>query len=132
MAYTRLPLADFQAKYVAFTTLTETPYAAWATEAEADITDIYGDQQQRATELLTAHYLALQGIGNGQELGAIAVSGVTSFRSGTFSATISDSVASSRAKGGLSATIYGQQLLRIRRGLFGGPRLAWDPPASVL
>jgi hypothetical protein len=131
MAYTRLPLADFQAKYVAFTTLTETPYAAWATEAEADITDRYGDQQQRATELLTAHYLAIQGIGTGQT-GTIAVSGVTSFKSGTFSATISDSVASSRAKGGLSASIYGQQLLRIQRGLFGGPRLAWDPPASVL
>jgi hypothetical protein len=130
MAYTRLPLADFKAKYAAFTTLTETPYAAWATEAEADITDRYGDQQQRATELLTAHYLALQGIGNG-ETGAIAVSGVTSFKSGTFSATISDKVAAERSRGLLSATLYGQQLELIQRRLFGGPRLAWTPPARV-
>ncbi len=130
MAYARLPLASFVGKYTAFTTLTETPYAAWATEAEAGITDRYGDSQQRATELLTAHYLALQGIGNGQT-GSIAVSGVTSFKSGTFSATISDKVAAERSRGLLSATIYGQQLALIQRRLFGGPRLAWNPPASV-
>ena len=39
MPYTRLPLADFMAKYTAFTTLTEPSYAAWATDAEMDITD---------------------------------------------------------------------------------------------
>jgi hypothetical protein len=72
MPYTRLSLADFTAKYTAFTTLTEPPYAAWATDAEADITDRYGSYQQRATELMTAHYLALQTIGMDEVSGLIA------------------------------------------------------------
>lgn len=122
MTYTRLPLADFMAKYVAFTTLTEPPYAAWATDAEADITDRYGSYQQRATELLTAHYLALQTIGMGAVAGVIAT-GATSFKSGQFSATISDSVITARAKGDLASTPFGQQLAAIQRRLFGGPML---------
>lgn len=122
MTYTRLPLADFMAKYVAFTTLTEPPYAAWATDAEADITDRYGSYQQRATELMTAHYLALQTIGMGAVAGVIAT-GATSFKSATFSATISDSVIAARAKGDLASTPYGQQLAAIQRRLFGGPYL---------
>lgn len=122
MTYARLPLADFMAKYVAFTTLTEPPYAAWATDAEADITDRYGSYQQRATELMTAHYLALQTIGMGAVAGVIAT-GATSFKSATFSATISDSVVAARAKGDLASTPYGQQLAQIQRRLFGGPYL---------
>lgn len=124
MAYARLSLEDFKAKYVAFTTLTDPPYAAWATDAEAEITDAYGDYQQRATELLTAHYLASQGIGMAAGTGTLMATGATSFRSGTFSATISDSVVSARAKGGLASTLYGQELQRIQRLLFGGPFLA--------
>ncbi|MEJ7933497.1 DUF4054 domain-containing protein [Sphingobium sp. AN558] len=122
MPYTRLPLADFKAKYAAFTTLAEPSYAAWAAEAEVDITDRYGSYQQRATELQTAHYLALQTIGMGAVAGVIAT-GATSFKSATFSATISDSVIASRAKGDLRSTPYGQQLAAIQRRLFGGPYL---------
>lgn len=122
MAYTRLPLATFVATYPAFTALTETPYAAWATKAEARIGENYGDDQQDATELMTAHLLALNGVGIGAEA-TLAASGAVSFKSGTFSATLSDSVVSRRAKGGLGATPYGQQLLDIQRRLFGAPRL---------
>ncbi|GAM06331.1 DUF4054 domain-containing protein [Novosphingobium sp. MBES04] len=123
MAYVRLTLAAFQAKYPAFTTLTELAYDAWATEAEAEIGSNFGAYQQRATELLTAHYIAVQGIGMGTGAGTLAASGATSFKSGTFSATISDSVASRRAKGDLGSTIWGEQLIALRRRLFGGPLL---------
>ena len=123
MTYARLSLADFKATYPAFSALEETPYAAWAGKAEARVTDSYGTEQQDATELLTAHYLALLGIGMGAA-GAIATSGATSFKSGTFQASISDQVAAQRAKGGLNATIYGQQFAAIQRRLFGGPILA--------
>ncbi|WP_037477199.1 DUF4054 domain-containing protein [Sphingobium sp. ba1] len=126
MPYTRLSLADFTAKYTAFTTLTEPPYAAWATDAEADITDRYGSYQQRATELMTAHYLALQTIGMDEVSGLIAT-GATSFKSSTFSATLSDSVIAARAKGDLKSTSYGQQLAQIQRRLFGGPYLIGCP-----
>ncbi|MBH0112715.1 DUF4054 domain-containing protein [Novosphingobium sp. YJ-S2-02] len=123
MAYARLPLANFQALYPAFTTLTEPQYDAWAAKAEARVGEAYGDAQQDATELLTAHLLALNGIGMDSGAGMLATTGATSFKSGTFSATISDSVVSQRAKGGYRATVWGQQFSEIQRRHFGGPVL---------
>ena len=123
MAYTRLPLADFRAKYPAFTTLQEAPYASWASDAEADVGVAYGVHQQRATELLTAHLLATNGVGLAAGVGTLAATGATSFKSGTFSATLSDAVVVQKAKGGLGATTWGQQLRDIQRRLFGGPVL---------
>ncbi len=123
MPYTRLPVDAFTAKYPAFSTLEEDVYAAWATDAELEITDRYGDWQQKATELLTAHSLASNGIGGAAGAAVLLATGATSFKSGTFSATISDSIVAARAKGGLGSTSYGLELQRINRRLFGGPRL---------
>lgn len=122
MAYTRLSLADFKALYPAFAALTDTPYAAYATKAEARVGSSYGDAQQDATELLTAHLLAINGVGQGEAANLSGV-GVTSFKSGTFSATLSDAVVTAKAKGGYQATVYGQQFADIQRRLFAGPRL---------
>jgi len=123
MPYTRLPLADFKALFPAFPTLTDAPYAAWAAKAEARVGEAYGDDQQDATELLTAHLLALNSIGGATGAAMLAATGATSFKSGTFQASISDSVVSARAKGGYGATPYGLQFAEIQRRLFGGPRL---------
>ncbi|KPH66045.1 DUF4054 domain-containing protein [Novosphingobium sp. ST904] len=123
MPYARLPLATFKAKYTAFSTLTEESYAIWALEAEGRVGGNYGDQQQSATELLTAHLLALNGVGLAAGVGTLAATGATSFKSGTFSATLSDSVVAQRAKGGYQSTVWGQQFAEIQRRLFGGPRL---------
>lgn len=123
MAYARLSLADFQAMFPAFPTLTEAPYAAWASRAEARVGTNYGDDQQFATELLTAHLLATNSVGMAPGTDVLAATGATSFKSGTFSATISDAVVSQRAKGGYAATIWGKQFAEIQRRLFGGPRL---------
>lgn len=123
MAYARLPLAAFKAIFPAFSTLTDDPYAAWATKAEARVGESYGTEQQDATELLTAHLLAINGVGLAAGAGTLAATGATSFKSGTFSATISDSVVTQRAKGGYQSTSYGQQFTEIQRSLFGGPRL---------
>ena len=75
---------------------------------------------------MTAHYLALQTIGMDEVSGLIAT-GATSFKSSTFSATLSDSVIAARAKGDLKSTSYGQQLAQIQRRLFGGPYLIGCP-----
>jgi len=122
MAYTRLSLPDFQALYP-FPALTEAPYAAWATKAEARVGENYGAEQQDATELLIAHLLVTNSVGVSSAAATLAATGATSFKSGTFSATISESVAATRAKGGYSATSYGQQFAAIQRRLFGGPML---------
>ena len=50
--------------------------------------------------------------------------GVTQFRSGTFSASFSDSV-SERTE--FEASIYGRRYLELMRVGFSGPRLAWVP-----
>lgn len=123
MPYSRLPLDQFKALYPAFSTLTDEPYAAWATKAEARVGENYGDEQQDATELLTAHLLALNGIGGAPGAAMLAATGAISFKSGTFSASVSDSVVAQRAKGGYAATTWGQQFAEIQRRLFGGPRL---------
>jgi hypothetical protein len=123
MPFSRLPLDQFKALYPAFSTLTEEPYAAWATKAEARVGESYGDEQQDATELLTAHLLAINGIGGAPGAAMLAATGAISFKSGTFSASVSDSVVAQRAKGGYAATPYGQQFAEIQRRLFGGPRL---------
>lgn len=122
MPYTRLPIADFKALFP-FPTLTDAPYAAWATKAEARVGENYGDDQQDATELLTAHLLAINSIGLAPGAAVLAATGATRFKSGTFDATISDTVVAQRAKGGYAATIWGQQFAEIQRRLFGGPRL---------
>lgn len=123
MTYSRLTLDAFKATYPAFAALTDEPYDAWATKAERQVGESYGDDQQDATELLTAHLLALNGIGISSAAAALASTGATSFKSGTFSATISESAVSQRVKGGYQASVYGQQFAVIQRRLFGGPRL---------
>lgn len=123
MPYSRLPLDTFKATYPAFSTLTEEPYAAWAAKAEARVGEAFGSEQQDATELLTAHLLALNGIGMAPGAGMLAATGATSFKSGSFQASISDAVVAQRAKGGYRATPWGQQFADIQRRLFGGPVL---------
>lgn len=122
MTYTRLTLDAFKALYP-FPTLTEIPYAAWATKAEARVGENYGDEQQDATELLTAHLLATNSVGFSAAASTLAATGATSFKSGSFSATISESVVSKRAAGGYGSTTWGQQFAAIQRRLFGGPML---------
>ncbi|WP_368655950.1 DUF4054 domain-containing protein [Novosphingobium sp. B1] len=53
---------------------------------------------------------------------------MTSFKSGTFSASVSDGVAS---RTGYDATVYGREFKQLARSLFSGPRLAWSPPSGV-
>lgn len=123
MAYARPTLAQFKALFPAFLTLTQEQYEAWIGKAEARVTDLYGDDQQDATELLAAHLLALNGVGAAPGVDTIAASGVTSFKSASFSANLSESVVTQRSKGGYQATSYGQQFADIQRRLFSGPLL---------
>lgn len=123
MAYVRLTLSAFQALFPAFTTLTQEQYDAWVAKAEARVTEDYGDDQQDATELLTAHLLALNGVGQPAGTDILTASGATSFKSGSFSATLSDAVVAQRSKGGYQATPYGIQFQALQRRYFGGPRL---------
>lgn len=121
--YTRLTLAQFIAMFPAFATLTQGPYDLYVAKAEKRAAVCLGDFYQDGVELLTAHLLAKAGIGVDPGMAMLASTGATSFKSGTFSASISESVASSRARGGYQATPYGQEYAILLRENCGGPRL---------
>ncbi len=120
MAYTAPTAATFKAKYPAFASVLDATVEVWLAEAATECASWPEDVRARAEMLYTAHRLA--------ESGAIAAAvpaGVVSFRSGDFSATLSESAAS---RTGFAATIYGREFSALARRYFGGPMLAWTPP----
>lgn len=123
MAYTPATSADLKARYPAFATVLNATIDVWLAEAATDCAAFPDSTRARAEMALAAHNMASLGIVSGA-----VPAGVTSFKSGTFSATVSDGAAS---RTGLYATIYGREYLGYRRTAFAGPRLAWTPPAAT-
>lgn len=123
MAYTAPTLSEFRALYPAFDTVADATVQAWLDKGETETSAWPDADRDDGIMLFAAHKLTTQGLGR-QAIPA----GVTSFKSGTFSATVSDGIAS---KTGFSATSYGRDYLALARRHFGGPRLAWTPPAPT-
>lgn len=123
MAYTAPTYADLQSRYPAFISLDSDPITYWLTEAAQDCALFPDAIRARAEMALAAHKLAEQGLGAGA-----VPQGVTSFKSGTFSATVSDAVAGLT---GFDATVYGREFVALRRAAFAGPRMAWTPPTAM-
>lgn len=122
MAYTAPTAATFKAKYPAFAAVADATVNVWLAEAALDCASWPEDARNRAEMLYTAHRLT--------ESGAITSSvpaGLTSFRSGDFSASVSDAAAS---RTGFAATAYGREFSALARRYFGGPMLAWTPPVA--
>lgn len=117
-------LSDFRARYPAFAAISDGVVDAWLAEGEAETEAWSEATQDRGSMAYAAHRMAEQGLGTG----AAAPAGVTSFKSGTFSAQVSETVAS---RTGYSATAYGREFIELARRNFAGPRLAWTPPAHV-
>lgn len=122
MAYTAPTSATLKARYPAFGAVADATVDYWLAEAAQDCAKWSDDIRARAEMMLAAHRLAEQGLG----AGAVAA-GVTSFRSGSFSASVSDAQAS---RTGFEATIYGREFSALARRQFAGPRLAWTPPMT--
>jgi hypothetical protein len=124
MAYVVPTLADFRTRYPAFDAVADETVQVYLDDGDAETAAWPDADRARAVMLYTAHQLANQGLGTGA-----IVAGVTSFRSGSFSATLSDAAA---ARTGFNATSYGRDYLALMRRNFSGPRLAWTPPVDVL
>ena len=116
-------LEQFHARYGSFASVADATVQIWLDEAQTETATWSDATRTRGVMLYAAHRLAEQGLGKG----AIPA-GVTSFKSGTFSASMSDSIA---GRTGFEATVYGREYLALARRQFAGPRLAWEPPAHI-
>lgn len=123
MAYVAPTLEDFRARYPAFDAVADATVQLWLDEGDNETSAFTDDTRPRAVMLYAAHKLAESGQGKGS-----IAQGVTSFKSGTFSASLTDSAAS---RTGFAATVYGREYLDLARRQFAGPRLAWTPPAAL-
>ena len=117
-------LALFRLRYPAFATVSDGLISYRLFDALTEVGDNWPDAQRTNARLAwSAHKLAEAG-----SLGGAVPQGVTSFKSGTFSATVSDSVAGLT---GMDATVYGREFVALRRAAFAGPRMAWTPPTAL-
>lgn len=116
-------IGEFRMRCPAFTSIDDGQVSYWLSEAGSVVDAGWPtDAVLRAKALYAAHMMASSGI-----LSSAIPAGVTSFKSGTFSATVSDSIASLT---GLQATSYGREFNTLRRRYFGGPRVAWQPGST--
>jgi hypothetical protein len=113
-------LVQFRLRFPAFATVDDGTVGYWLADAANTAGTSWGDDRDVARLLLAAHNVA--------QANASIPGGVTSFKSGTFSATVSDMAAN---RTGFSATPYGREYLDLMRRNFAGPISAWVPPAYV-
>lgn len=119
MTYTEPTIADLKARYPAFTGVADATLAYWLTDADRFVDESWREDDYIPAKLAAAaHGMAMEGLGTGNATSTIP-QGVTSFKSGTFSASIDSSQASAR---GWASTRYGQEFLALMRRNFGGPR----------
>ncbi|UAB76964.1 DUF4054 domain-containing protein [Erythrobacter sp. SCSIO 43205] len=123
MAYTAPTVAQFRTRYAAFADVASETVQYWLDEADGDTGNWSDETRPRGVMAYAAHKMAEQGLGTGA-----MPAGVTSFKSGTFSATVSDAQA---GRTGFNSTVYGREFLDLARRNFGGPRLAYEPNVSV-
>lgn len=117
-------LAIFRLRYPAFAEVSDGAVSYRLFEALSVVGDNWpADMQVQARTAWAAHKLAEAG-----SLSGVVPQGLTAFKSGTFSATVSDGLASLT---GFNATVYGREFIAMRRTCFGGPVMAWTPPADA-
>jgi hypothetical protein len=114
--------ATLRIRYPAMAAVTDEVASYWLTDAARTVTEAWGEDQEPATLALAAHRVATTPGALPASASALPA-GVTSFRSGAFSATISDAAAAAQVKGGYDATVYGQEFAVYLRRYGGGPML---------
>ena len=112
-------LSEFRTRYAAFASVADGTVEYWLGEGETAVAAWPDDAQDKGAMAYAAHKMAEQGL-DGATVGA----GVTAFKSGTFSASISAEVA---RRTGYHATLYGREFLDLARAHFAGPRVAAEP-----
>lgn len=116
-------LTLFRLRYPAFASVADGQIGYWLADALTQVGEEWAEANSDPAKFAwAAHRLVESGT-----LTSAIPAGLTSFKSGAFSATVSDGLASLT---GLSATTYGREFIALRRASFGGPFLSWTPPAA--
>lgn len=114
MAYTEPTPADLQARYSAFAAVADATINYWLTDAHRFVDQSWFEEDYApALIAAAAHNMARARVSGLAEdlVGSIASTGATSFKSGTFSATFSESAAAQASAGGWGSTPYGMEYL---------------------
>jgi hypothetical protein len=115
-------LGEFRLRYPEFASVSDQLVVYWMSKAVATVTECWGTDYEDGIMLFAAHKVSISGaltVGPGR--GELA--GVTRFRSASMDIAISETVANAGAKGGWSASSYGQEFQILLRRHCGGPRL---------
>ncbi|MET0439124.1 MAG: DUF4054 domain-containing protein [Devosia sp.] len=121
MAYTAPTPTDLKLRHPEFAAVEDAQVQYWLTDAAARHVDTSWIEADYAVAIIEAacHEMARGGV---LTSGATAIpAGVTSFRSGSFSVSMSDAAATASAEGGWASTRYGKAYLAILRRNKGGP-----------
>lgn len=117
-------------RYPAFAAVSDATITYWLTDAARIVTPDWGDEQEAGALALAAHNMAttpgvVAGSADPMEaaLAKVQASGVTSFRSGSFSANVSEAAVASQIAGGYASTVYGREFAIMLRRNTGGPML---------
>jgi hypothetical protein len=115
--------ATLKTRYPAFAAVPDATVTYWLEDAARIVTPAWGTDEEPAQLALAAHNMAVEGLGAAGGVVNLPA-GVTSFRSGGFSATFSDAAAAASAQGGYGSTRYGREFQVMLRRNVGGPFLA--------
>lgn len=130
--YVALVLTDYTkplpqhliARYPAFADVPTATIQYWLTDAERFVDESWSEGDYAAALMaLAAHNMTLAGLGTEAAATADIPAGVTSIKSGSFSATFADGVATDRVTGALASTRYGAEYAGLLRRNRGGPRV---------
>lgn len=114
-------LSAFRLRYPTFAVVDDGQISYWLAQGGSAVA-AWADADKQAGRLAyAAHRMAEQGLGN---TAGATPQGVTSFKSGTFSAQLSEQAAN---RTGLHSTLYGREFIQLARRAFGGPRTAVIP-----
>ena len=117
-------LAGFRLRYPAFDDVDDGRIGYWLAQSATEVGSNWAEDMRSAGKYAwVGHKLVESGA-----LASAVPAGLTSFKSGTFEAKVSDKIASLT---GFDSTVYGREFLAMRRRLFSGPITAWEVPTSA-
>lgn len=117
--------ATFRLRFPALGAATDDQIGYWLTDAGRIVTVDWGEDQEPASFAFAAHGLVSSGA---VSTGSVSLpAGITSFRSGAMSVSMSEDAANASVTEGYGSTSYGREFLTFLRRHVGGMRLVSYP-----